>query len=80
MENMWLKDSELVELQEKMNRKNDLIEKNYTIIAEKDKIIAQNNVQIVEFENLQSKYEQESATKKCLIGENHCIWNEIKKR
>jgi hypothetical protein len=70
-----LKDSELVELQEKMNRKNDLIEKNYTIIAEKDKIIAQNNVQIVEFEILENKYKQKIVSKKYLIVEKYCIWD-----
>jgi hypothetical protein len=62
-----------------VNRINSLIEKNYTVIAEKDKIIAQNNVQIVEFENLQNKYEQKIVAKKYLIGEKHCIWDQIKK-
>jgi hypothetical protein len=57
------KDLELVELQEKLNGRNDLIEK--------DKIIAQNNVQIVEFENLQSKCEQKIVAKKYLIRAKH---------
>jgi D-serine dehydratase len=70
-----LKDSELVELQERNNRRNDLIEKNCTLIAKKDKIIAQNNVQTTELENLQNKYEQEIVAKKYLIKENHYIWD-----
>jgi D-serine dehydratase len=74
-----MKDSKLVELQEKVNIINDLIEKNYTKIAEKNKIIAQNNVQIVELEKLQNKYEQKIVAKKYLIGEKHCIWDQIKK-
>jgi len=35
-----MKDSKLVELQEKINSINSLIEQNYTKIVEKDKIIA----------------------------------------
>jgi len=74
-----MKDSELVELKEKLNSRNTLIEKNYSVIDEKDKIIAQNNVHITEFENLQNKYEQNIAANKYLIGAKHCIWDQIKK-
>jgi hypothetical protein len=48
----------LIELQEKVNIRNSLIEQNYVSIAEKDKIIAQDSVQIAEFEDFKKKYDQ----------------------
>jgi hypothetical protein len=58
-----------------VNNINSLTEQNYVAIAEKDKVIAQDSVQIADFEDLKKKSDQKFAARKYLIGEKHYIWD-----